>query len=100
MGKRIVLTNGFLIDKRTTSEIRTRMIKRIDNTNMSYVGTLSNDHVNDQMGHLSCFYPGLLALGAKYLNMPEQLEDAERVLNACIFMYQTSTGLAGDLVQW
>jgi mannosyl-oligosaccharide alpha-1,2-mannosidase len=88
------------LDNRTTREIRSRMVKRVDKTNMSYVGTLSSHGTNDQMGHLSCFYPGLLALGAKYLDMPEQLEDAERILNACVFMYQTATGLAGDLVQW
>lgn len=68
---------------------------------MAYVGARYDTHITNTMGHLSCFFPGLLALGSKYLDNPEDLEYAEKVMNTCVFMYEkTKSGLAGETFLW
>ncbi|EKX40999.1 hypothetical protein GUITHDRAFT_75084 [Guillardia theta CCMP2712] len=49
--------------------------------------------------HLTCFVPGMLALGASQLkgNRSSQLSLARRLMESCIYLYQASpTGLAPD----
>ncbi|KAG0741213.1 hypothetical protein G6F62_009250 [Rhizopus arrhizus] len=51
----------------------------------------------DYMDHLTCFVPGMLAMGSKTFNEPEDLEIAKGLLETCVFMYRTSaTGLSPE----
>ncbi|KAI8096854.1 glycosyl hydrolase family 47-domain-containing protein [Halteromyces radiatus] len=50
------------------------------------------------MDHLSCFVPGMLALGSKTFNQPEDLVIAKGTLEACMHLYRTSnTGLGAEM---
>ncbi|KAJ1911984.1 hypothetical protein IWQ60_009878 [Tieghemiomyces parasiticus] len=51
--------------------------------------------------HLRCFLPGTLAIGAKVLNRPDDMEVAKRLIDGCIHLYRsTATGLAPEGVQF
>ncbi|KAG0270905.1 hypothetical protein BGZ95_001379 [Linnemannia exigua] len=55
------------------------------------------DTLVPKMDHLSCFAPGLLALGAKVLNRPKDMTTARGLMETCFMSYQYSaTGLGAD----
>ncbi|KAF9154033.1 hypothetical protein BG015_002036 [Linnemannia schmuckeri] len=57
----------------------------------------ATDSLIPKMDHLSCFAPGLLALGAKVLNRPNDLTVARGLMETCFISYQKSaTGLGAD----
>lgn len=51
------------------------------------------------MDHLSCFYPGMLALGVLYDVLPKTKTMAENVTHTCYHMYKSTseTGLAPEI---
>ncbi|KAI8364091.1 glycoside hydrolase [Blakeslea trispora] len=50
------------------------------------------------MDHLTCFVPGMLAMGSKLLNRPEDMSVAKGLLNTCVHMYQsTATHLSPEV---
>ncbi|KAI8378293.1 glycoside hydrolase [Choanephora cucurbitarum] len=50
------------------------------------------------MDHLTCFVPGMLAMGSKVLNRPEDLSIAKGLLDTCIHMYRsTATNLSPEV---
>ncbi|KAJ1722432.1 hypothetical protein LPJ53_003158 [Coemansia erecta] len=52
----------------------------------------------DEMEHLACFYPGLLALGAQVLDRPQDLVVAEELARTCYLSYKvTPTGLGSEI---
>jgi len=65
-----------------------------------FLGELSsNGNFIGKMGHLSCFIPGLLALGSKILDRPKDLEIAIRLAETCYYMNRmTYTGIGGEEV--
>jgi mannosyl-oligosaccharide alpha-1,2-mannosidase len=68
---------------------------------MEYVGAYHGGWTDGRMGHLACFFPGTLALGAKYLNRPEDLEDAKKIMNACVHLYESMpSGIGVDNANW
>ncbi|RGB24792.1 Glycoside Hydrolase Family 47 protein [Rhizophagus diaphanus] len=71
-----------------------------DRPELLFLGELSiNGYFIGKMGHLSCFVPGLLALGSKFLNRPKDLETAKRLAETCYFLNRmTSTGIGGEEV--
>ncbi|KAG0310445.1 hypothetical protein BGZ97_012547, partial [Linnemannia gamsii] len=57
----------------------------------------ATDTLIPKMDHLSCFAPGLLALGAKILNRPKDLTAARGLMETCVMSYRNSaTGLGAD----
>ncbi|KAI9289547.1 glycoside hydrolase [Umbelopsis sp. AD052] len=49
------------------------------------------------MDHLSCFVPGMLAIGSKLFDREEDMLIAKGLLETCVFMYQSSaTGLCPE----
>lgn len=61
----------------------------VENIKSQADGTLS-----PQMGHLACFVGGMLALGAKIFDRPEELEIAAKVTDACVWAYgATASGV-------
>jgi mannosyl-oligosaccharide alpha-1,2-mannosidase len=53
--------------------------------------------VASTMDHLSCFVPGMLAIGSKIFDEPEDLLVAKGLLETCVHMYKTSkTGLSPE----
>ncbi|RHZ47128.1 hypothetical protein Glove_590g23 [Diversispora epigaea] len=50
-----------------------------------------------KMGHLSCFAPGMLAIGSKVFDRPEDLEIAKKLVETCYWAYGiTKTGIAAE----
>ncbi|KAI9480876.1 MAG: glycosyl hydrolase family 47-domain-containing protein [Benjaminiella poitrasii] len=52
--------------------------------------TQHKSHKNT-MDHLTCFVPGMLAMGSKTFDEPEDMEIAKGLLETCVFMYRTTT---------
>ncbi|KAG1053345.1 hypothetical protein G6F43_004572 [Rhizopus delemar] len=51
----------------------------------------------NSMDHLTCFVPGMLAMGSKTFNEPEDMDIAKGLLETCVFMYRTTkTGLSPE----
>ncbi|KAI8980913.1 glycoside hydrolase [Pilobolus umbonatus] len=49
------------------------------------------------MDHLTCFVPGMLAIGSKVFNRTDDLELAKKLMDTCVFMYRSSsTGLSPE----
>ena len=58
----------------------------------------STFHESFSMHHLACFAPGMLTLGARYLNISDttkklHLSTAKKVMTFCMQFYETATGL-------
>ncbi|PVZ99807.1 hypothetical protein BB558_004164 [Smittium angustum] len=54
-----------------------------------------------EMQHLACFLPGLLALGSKELNRPDDLKLAKELMKTCYYFYKgTKTGLSPEKVKF
>ncbi|CAG8460497.1 8031_t:CDS:10 [Diversispora eburnea] len=55
------------------------------------------DEFIGKMGHLSCFVPGMLAMGSKVFDRPEDLKIAKRLVETCYWSYGiTKTGIAAE----
>ncbi|KAJ1917765.1 hypothetical protein H4219_003019 [Mycoemilia scoparia] len=68
---------------------------------MVYAGILSENDLEPvgHFHHLASFIPGMLALGAKELDRPEDLELAKKMMKLCYMLYANSaTGLSPELV--
>lgn len=62
-----------------------------------FLGELFNDIFSGKMCHLACFVPGMLAIGAKILDRPEDLEIAIKLAETCYWSYNvTLTGLGPE----
>ncbi|KAJ1966301.1 hypothetical protein IWQ62_002459 [Dispira parvispora] len=62
-----------------------------------YLPELHRDTIRPTMQHLTCFAPGMLALGSDILNRPADLGVAKQLLKSCINFYQhTATGLGPE----
>ncbi|KAJ1911220.1 hypothetical protein H4219_006005 [Mycoemilia scoparia] len=91
---------------RSIESMKTHMVgqSKVDSS-LSYVGAM---YYNDNSGqyvldgeyqHLTCFVPGMLALGHKTLNRPQDLELAKKLMKTCYTMYSsTRTGLAAESI--
>lgn len=80
-------------------EIASRLVGYSYPSKMAFLGTTRSfeSSLTGHMDHLSCFYPGLLALGVHHGLYPEQREMAANLTHTCYQMYKISrTGLAPD----
>src|SRR5688572_27324724 len=64
---------------------------------LSFIGSYSRSRIYPKMDHLSCFIPGMLAIGSKILNRPKDLKVANRIAEACYWSYEvTATGIGPE----
>ncbi|KAJ2007109.1 hypothetical protein H4R26_001002 [Coemansia thaxteri] len=78
--------------------IKDKLLKK-SSSGFSYIGELASNEKDfvHQMSHLACFYPGLLALGSKALDRPQDLELAKELARTCYYTYRmTPTGLGPE----
>ncbi|CAG8496247.1 8799_t:CDS:10 [Paraglomus occultum] len=62
-----------------------------------FLGQLSYGQYIQKMEHLSCFVPGMVAMGAKTLNRSGDLKIAEELAESCYWSYnQTITGIGPE----
>ncbi|KAJ2501062.1 hypothetical protein IWW47_003146, partial [Coemansia sp. RSA 2052] len=82
--------------------MKQKMVKRSEfDEQMYYVGDLDStaEKFSPKFQHLTCFVPGMLALGSKTLNRPDDLVLAKQLTYTCFQMYnQTATGLGPEYV--
>lgn len=65
------------------------------------VGKLENGRLIPELEHLTCFIGAMLGLGAKLLDRPGDMRDAERVTASCYWLSaDTPTGLQPEVVEW
>ncbi|KAJ2000890.1 hypothetical protein GGI04_003967 [Coemansia thaxteri] len=82
--------------------MKEKMVRRSEfDEQMYYIGDLdaSATKISPKFQHLTCFVPGMLALGSKTLDRPDDLELAKKLTYTCFQMYnQTTTGLGPEYV--
>ncbi|KAJ2155984.1 hypothetical protein GGF46_005483 [Coemansia sp. RSA 552] len=82
--------------------MRTHMVQRsLYDPDMYYIGDLDSSakKFSPRYQHLTCFVPGMLALGSKTLDRPDDLELAKKLTYTCFQMYnRTATGLSPEYV--
>ncbi|ORY02820.1 glycoside hydrolase [Basidiobolus meristosporus CBS 931.73] len=68
----------------------------------TYLSALDSDlKIVQSLEHLTCFAPGLLALGSKTLGRPDDMELAKKLVQTCYNTYATTkTGLGPENVAW
>ncbi|GAN03960.1 mannosyl-oligosaccharide alpha-1,2-mannosidase [Mucor ambiguus] len=80
--------------------MKAKMLVQIPGTKMLHLPTYDTKQgkVESTMDHLTCFVPGMLAMGSKLLNRPEDMIIAKGILDTCIYMYRSSsTNLSPDV---
>ncbi|KAJ1732816.1 hypothetical protein LPJ61_001875 [Coemansia biformis] len=84
--------------------MRAKMVRQsIYDPNMYYVGDLdaTATKFSPRFQHLTCFVPGMLALGSRVLDRPADLELAKQLTYTCFQMYnRTRTQLSPEYVQF
>ncbi|GAA5995223.1 glycoside hydrolase family 47 protein [Rhodotorula paludigena] len=64
---------------------------------LTLIGSVNFGAWKPELQHLTCFAGGMLGLGAKLLDRPQDLETAINVTNACAWVYESSkTGIGGE----
>ncbi|CAG8521288.1 13146_t:CDS:10, partial [Gigaspora rosea] len=62
-----------------------------------FIGELSYGSFVGKLQHLTCFVPGMLAIGSKVLNRPQDLEVAIKLADSCYWAYEmTYTGIGPE----
>ncbi|CAG8717703.1 7420_t:CDS:10, partial [Dentiscutata erythropus] len=85
------------IDSMHTYLIKDSIIK--DRPDLLFLGGLRYNNFINEMDHLSCFVPGMLAIGSKILDRPNDLETAIRLAETCYWTYNmTSTGIGPEKI--
>ncbi|KAJ2771841.1 hypothetical protein IWQ57_002027 [Coemansia nantahalensis] len=84
--------------------MRDKMVRHsVYDPGMYYVGDLDSTATkfSPRFQHLTCFVPGMLALGSRVLDRPDDLELAKQLTYTCFQMYnRTSTRLSPEYVQF
>ncbi|CAI2179364.1 7661_t:CDS:2 [Funneliformis geosporum] len=79
-----------------------RMCQVKDRPDLLFLGEYSTGQFGSfisRMEHLSCFAPGMLAIGSKILHRPKDLEVAIRLAESCYWAYNsTTTGIGPESI--
>lgn len=68
-----------------------------DHPDILWIGESNYGRYESKMEHLTCFMPALIALGAKVLDRPQDMEIAEGVGEGCAWAYHaTGTGIGWE----
>ncbi|KAI8345311.1 glycosyl hydrolase family 47-domain-containing protein [Choanephora cucurbitarum] len=102
--KEYILTDGLVpqygrLYRQSIESMKRYMLRQVPGYDMLMLSSFDTQHKThkDVMDHLTCFMPGMLAMGAKTFDQPEDLEIAKGLLETCVFMYRTTkTGLSPE----
>ncbi|WWC89685.1 uncharacterized protein L201_004610 [Kwoniella dendrophila CBS 6074] len=65
------------------------------------IGKFDGGRMIDELEHLTCFAGAMLGLGAKLLDRPEDMVDAEKITTTCYWLSaDTPTGLQPEVAEW
>ena len=90
---------------KSTREVLSNLVGTTKPHNMAYLGmkaSRSAERVATSMDHLSCFYPGMLALGIMNGLLPESQAMARNLTHTCYYMYNITlpTHLAPEIFRF
>ena len=75
------------------------LIRKSDPSQSTYVVQVSGGEFQDKMDHLTCFVPGMLALGAFGKTKLRDMQLAKDLMETCYNLYACSvTGLSPEVV--
>ncbi|RHZ74063.1 hypothetical protein Glove_227g74 [Diversispora epigaea] len=106
--KEYILVGGALKDYRkmyieSINGMHKHLIRRgvvTSRPDLLFLGELAFEKFYPRMDHLSCFVPGMLAIGSKVLNRPKDFDVAIGLAETCYWSYKnTKTGI-GPEVFW
>uniref|UniRef100_A0A8C1H5U6 alpha-1,2-Mannosidase n=1 Tax=Cyprinus carpio carpio TaxID=630221 RepID=A0A8C1H5U6_CYPCA len=81
--------------------VRKNLLRQTSPSKLTFVGELSNGHLNPKMDHLVCFLPGTLALGAHNGLPADHMDLALQLMETCHQMYaQMETGLSPEIAHF
>lgn len=87
------------IDK--AKEVLYSTIDYIPNTPLLAIGKYEGSRRMPELEHLTCFAGAMLGLGAKLLNRPDDMDDAQKVTQSCYWLSAaTATGLQPEVVEF
>ncbi|KAG2198979.1 hypothetical protein INT47_013163 [Mucor saturninus] len=81
------------------NSMKKHMLRQVPGYDLLLLPPYDTQHMQhrNSMDHLTCFVPGMLAMGSVTLNEPEDMEIAKGLLETCVFMYRTTeTGLSPE----
>ncbi|KAI9285226.1 glycosyl hydrolase family 47-domain-containing protein [Umbelopsis sp. AD052] len=102
--KQYLLTDGqdeqyAQLYKESIAAMKKHMLRQTSKANLLFLHPFDTrvKLIASTMDHLSCFVPGMLAIGSKIFDEPEDLLVAKGLLETCVHMYRTSkTGLSPE----
>uniref|UniRef100_A0A671NY69 alpha-1,2-Mannosidase n=1 Tax=Sinocyclocheilus anshuiensis TaxID=1608454 RepID=A0A671NY69_9TELE len=81
--------------------VKKNLLRQTSPSKLTFVGELSNGHLNPKMDHLVCFLPGTLALGAHNGLPADHMDLALQLMETCHQMYaQMETGLSPEIAHF
>ncbi|KAG1173669.1 hypothetical protein G6F70_005655 [Rhizopus microsporus] len=102
--KQYILTDGKIpqygrMYRESINSMKQYMLRQIPGYDMLMLPPFDTrrEEADNSMDHLTCFVPGMLAMGSKTFNEPEDMNIAKGLLETCVFMYRTTkTGLSPE----
>ncbi|CDS13087.1 hypothetical protein LRAMOSA05271 [Lichtheimia ramosa] len=102
--KEHILTDGAMpqyarLYTQSIDSMKRYMLRQLPGTKFLFLPPYDTrtDTPKKYMDHLTCFAPGMLAMGAKVLDRPEDMTIAKGLLEMCVYMYRSSsTGLCPE----
>ncbi|WWC60743.1 uncharacterized protein I303_103319 [Kwoniella dejecticola CBS 10117] len=73
----------------------------VPNRDLFTIGKFENGRLINELEHLTCFSGAMLGLGAKLLDRPKDMVDAEKLTQTCYWLSaDTPTGLQPENFEW
>ncbi|CAG8559883.1 17631_t:CDS:2, partial [Racocetra fulgida] len=96
---KIFLDKAYELDVESIESMKKWLIKESLAEHRLILGELSDNVFSGAFEHLGCFVPGMLGIGAKVLNRPQDLEIAIRLAETCYWAYiSTHTKIAPEIM--
>ncbi|KAI9497830.1 glycoside hydrolase [Zychaea mexicana] len=102
--KEYILTDGSIpqygyLYTRSIDSMKHHMLRQLPGTEFLFLPPYDtrSGQAKNFMDHLTCFVPGMLAMGAQIFDRPEDMVIAKGLLETCVYMYRSSeTGLCPE----
>ncbi|ORY96290.1 glycoside hydrolase [Syncephalastrum racemosum] len=101
--KEYILTDGVpqfgRLYLQSVDSIKQHMIQQLPGTELLFLPPFDtkNKRASNVMDHLTCFAPGMFAIGSRLFDRPEDMDIAKGLLEMCVYMYRSSaTGLCPE----
>ncbi|GAA5795493.1 hypothetical protein HPULCUR_000851 [Helicostylum pulchrum] len=78
--------------EQSIDSMKSHMLVQVPGVKFLYLTPYDTDRKlkTNAMDHLTCFVPGMLAIGSKIFNRPDDMKVARGLLDTCVHMYRSS----------